>query len=385
MFKYFEKNFSWSFAVSIATEMGSINEIDEACAPLKSVQTEPPAIALDHWQRNWTALGDKLAGHAECDETGGYAFTAGMKYLRAAAYYQMGERLMLPGDTTRRIPLYQKSIDAFAKGVKLSGHRTRRVEIPYENGVIPGWLTVPEGAGPHPCLIFANGFDSTKEILYFIHHGISMQRGIATFFVDQGGSGEALRFHDMKIEREAEKWVSPCVDHLEQQQDIDSNRIGIIAVSFGGYAAPRAAAYEQRLKCCIAIGANPIGDKINPVDFEDDLSVAEIASHAMWLTGAKSRAEARQIFANYSLIDALPKITCPFLVAHGENDVPIPMKYAEWVVSLAVNSSRAQLRKFTSQEGASYHCGIDDPIRMGSFCYDWAAEVLGGSARYAPR
>jgi dienelactone hydrolase len=99
-----------------------------------------------------------------------------------------------------------------------------------------------------------------------------------TFFVDQGGSGEALRLYDLKVERESEAWVSLCVDRLQQEPDIDRDRIGIIAVSFGGYIAPRAAAFERRLKCCIAIGANPIGDKINPVDFEKDLSVHEITN-----------------------------------------------------------------------------------------------------------
>lgn len=384
MFRYFEKNFSWSFAVSIATEMGGgLNEIDAACTPLKAVQDQPAQIALDHWYRNWNALGDKLRRDAEKDEANGQAFTSGMKYLRSSAYYQTGERLMLVGDE-RRVPLYRKSLDAFSKGVALSGHNTRRVEIPYGNGMLAGWLSVPEGKGPHPCLIFVNGFDSTKEILYFIHRGISMQRGMATFFVDQGGSGEALRYHNMAVEKEAEAWVSLCVNYLEQQPDIDSERVGIIAVSFGSYISPRAAAYEPRLKCCIAIGANPIGDKINPVDFDKDLSLHEISTHSMWLSGTKTRDEAHKFFGSFTLTDALPRITCPFLVAHGEDDVPIPMEYAQWVIDQAVNSSRAELRKFSSEEGASYHCGIDDPIRMGSYCYDWAAEVLGGSARVRP-
>lgn len=380
MFRYFEQNFSWSFAVSIATEMGAINEIDAACAPLRPFQDQPAEVALDRWYRSWDALGDKLREQAVADAAEGHDFTAGMKYLRAAAYYQMGERLMLVGDE-RRLPMYRKSLEAFASGVAGSGHRTRRIEIPYGSGILAGWLAVPEGQGPHPCLIFANGFDSTKEMLYLIHHDISMQRGIATFFVDQGGSGEALRLHDLKVERESEAWVSLCVDRLQQEPDIDRDRIGIIAVSFGGYIAPRAAAFEPRLKCCIAIGANPIGDKINPVDFEKDLSVHEIASHSMWLSGAATRDEARRIFGSYTLTDALPRITCPFLVAHGEDDAPIPMEYAQWVIDLAVNSSRAELRKFRSAEGASFHCGIDDPARMGHYCYDWAAEALGGSAR----
>ncbi|NOZ42943.1 MAG: alpha/beta hydrolase [Alphaproteobacteria bacterium] len=380
MYRYFKDNFAWSFSVSLAMEMGQINEIDQACAPLLALQSKSAKVMAEAWHKSWTKIGDKVAGQGRDDARNGHDYTAGMKLLRACGYYQIAERLMVPADP-RRNPLYQTSIDCFSEGVALSGHRTTRVEIPVDGGIMAGWLTLPDGPGPHPCLIFSNGFDSTKEILYLIHRDLSCQRGIATFFVDNEGSGEALRFHNMKLKPETEVWAGKCVDYLETVAQIDSERIGIMALSFGGYSAPRAAAFEPRLKCCIALGANPVGDKINPVDFEARLSTPEIESHSLWLTGAKSRQEAWEIFDAYTLTDALPALKCPFLVAHGELDLLVPMTDAQWMVDLAVNSSRAELRKFTEEEGAAEHCGADDPKRIGAFCYDWAAEVLGGRTK----
>jgi cephalosporin-C deacetylase-like acetyl esterase len=44
------------------------------------------------------------------------------------------------------------------------------------------------------------------------------------------------------------------VDYLEKRPDVDPTRIGMMAVSLGGYYAPRAAAFEKRFRCCLAWG-----------------------------------------------------------------------------------------------------------------------------------
>ena len=44
------------------------------------------------------------------------------------------------------------------------------------------------------------------------------------------------------------------VDWLETRRDLDTGRIGMWGVSLGGYYAPRAAAFEKRIKACIALG-----------------------------------------------------------------------------------------------------------------------------------
>ena len=43
------------------------------------------------------------------------------------------------------------------------------------------------------------------------------------------------------------------MDWLEKRNDVDSDRVGIWGVSLGGYYAPRAAAFEERIKACISL------------------------------------------------------------------------------------------------------------------------------------
>jgi dienelactone hydrolase len=74
-------------------------------------------------------------------------------------------------------------------------------------------------------------------------------------FLDQPGTGEALRLRDIKANPKSEQPVSAALDHLETFREIDTDRVGVVGVSLGGYYAPRAAAFEKRLVACVAWGA----------------------------------------------------------------------------------------------------------------------------------
>ena len=70
-----------------------------------------------------------------------------------------------------------------------------RLEIPYLDGVIPGWFRhADRGTGPRPTMVYVNGLDSTKEMLVWSLLGDELaRRGVNTLHIDQPGTGEALR------------------------------------------------------------------------------------------------------------------------------------------------------------------------------------------------
>src|SRR5512132_2857076 len=68
--------------------------------------------------------------------------------------------------------------------------------------------------------------------------------------------------------------------------EVDPRRIGVMAISLGGYYAPRAAAFEQRFACCLAWGAQWDYQKIWRDRFErlaraDTPSLSVAATHFM--------------------------------------------------------------------------------------------------------
>ena len=76
---------------------------------------------------------------------------------------------------------------------------------------------------------------------------------MATLVFEGPGQGEAqYDFADPRRLRGAGR--RPCSIIVETRRDLDAKRIGMWGVSLGGYYAPRAAAFEKRIKACIALG-----------------------------------------------------------------------------------------------------------------------------------
>lgn len=155
----------------------------------------------------------------------------------------------------RRRSSYQAALAAFAKAVEHVPQPIERVEIGSPDGILPGYL-IPSGTdGPAPVVIFYNGFDVTKELLYgFIGDQFS-RRGIACLVIDTPGTGEPLRLRNVASRPDYEVPTTAIVDYLQTRPDIYPDRIGLLGISLGGYYAPRGAAYEHRIKACVAWGA----------------------------------------------------------------------------------------------------------------------------------
>ncbi|MEO1084809.1 MAG: RICIN domain-containing protein, partial [Acidobacteriota bacterium] len=95
-----------------------------------------------------------------------------------------------------------------------------------------------------PCVVYFDGLDITKEIQFMRGVPDLIKRGIAVLVVDGPGTGEAIRFRGMHLRYDYETAGSACLDWLATRDDIDQARIGIVAISLGGYYAPRCAALD---------------------------------------------------------------------------------------------------------------------------------------------
>ena len=197
---------------------------------------------------------------------------------------------------------------------------------------------------------------------------------------DQPGAGGALRLHGLATDHETEHCVKALVDYAETRKDVDSEKIGLSGNSLGGYYAPRAAAFEKRLKCCIAWGAlydfGPIFESATKKVLTAP-SVPDVVTHGMWVTGQKTAEDALKVAKRMTLKGIVQKITCPILIAHGENDRQVPVSDAERTYEEAINSSQRKLKIFTLEEGGAEHCQVDNRQLIGDVMSDWAAEIFG--------
>ncbi|MGK8935811.1 alpha/beta hydrolase family protein [Pluralibacter gergoviae] len=382
MFRYFPKNYVWNLSVDLSIEMGArIGEIEEMCAPLLAASENPDADGTRAFRDSWSKMADKLCRLAAEDEARGRLLSAGEKYLRAANYYLTCERLQAQGAEGRKA-LYQRFLDVFAAGLHHSRANCQRVEIPYGDKTLAGLYVRAEGvSGPAPLLLQVNGLDSTKEMKYLV--GLPQwlaKRGVSSLVVDQPGTGEALRLHNMKARFDSEHWASRIVDWLEQQPDVDASRIGMEGVSLGGYYCPRAVAFEPRFACGVVWGANHDWRDVQKrrLEREGDFPVPHYWDHVRWVWGGEDIPAFMRIAENVHLDGVLDRIRVPFLVTHGEKDSQIPVKWAHRTYEQLVNSPRRELKIFTDLEGGVQHSSFDNSINAGQYIADWVAETLGG-------
>lgn len=273
----------------------------------------------DDWCRAWS---DKAAVH----EALGRAALADKKFLtagehlqRAGVYYHFGKFLFVQ-DIPQMKAAHMKAVECRTLALPHLTPPGERVAIPFEGKQLYGILRKPAGVKNPPVMIMACGLDSAKEETDAYEMPF-LARGIAILVFDGPGQGEAE--YDFPIRGNYETAVKAVCDYIETRSDVDTKRIGLWGVSMGGYYAPRSAAFEKRVKACIALsGPYNMGKNWDTIP---DLTreAIRVRSHA------KTQDEGRKNALTLSMEGVAEKITCPIYIVAGKQDRVVPWQDAE--------------------------------------------------------
>jgi dienelactone hydrolase len=380
LFEYFP-NYIWNLSVAMALESGArIGEIVDMCQPIRDAAANGTDAGTPRFMAQWVAMADKLIELADEDEAKGRGFSASDKLERAALYLLVAERMQAQ-DSPGRTEIYRKALDGFERSTRLGKLNRERVEIPLAKGTMPALFTYAAGDGPRPVVVYCNGLDSCKELLYWSRLPEALaRRGISCLSVDQPGSGEALRLQGLPVDPHSEGWASKAVDWLERQPDVDRKRIGMTGISLGGHFAPRAVAFEPRFASGAVWGANHNWSEVQDkrIRREGENPVPHYWAHVMWAFGASDMEDFLAKSAPMNLDGVMERIAVPFLVTHGEKDRQISIDYAHQSYDGLVNSPRRELKIFTAREGGVEHVGADNMSYARDYIADWFADTLGG-------
>jgi pimeloyl-ACP methyl ester carboxylesterase len=308
----------------------------------------------DDWLPAWVANGDMHAELAREAEERRRTRTAGEAWVHAALSYHFAKFVWMV-DRARYVDAQDKAIAAIRDAHRLLDPSAERIEIPLDGFTMAGNLRRPPGVEKSPLVLLLAGLDSTKEE-FFNWEQVFLDRGMATFSFDGPGQGETGLYSS--IYPDYERAVSAVLDALDGFE-----RIGVAGVSLGGYYAPRAAAYEKRIRAAAGISG-----PFNFGDCWDTLPqpTRETVAHH---TGASSLEEARDKAAELDLADAAPRIEQPLLVITGKLDRLIPWQQSEKIAKAAPNAT------WVLFEEGNHVCN-NIPYKYRPLTADWLAEQL---------
>jgi 2,6-dihydroxypseudooxynicotine hydrolase len=315
----------------------------------------------DEWLPAWVANGHDYAERAREAEAKGRTRTAGELWNQAALSYHFGKFVWML-DPARYEEATHLAVEALRRAHRHLDPTAERIEIPFEHGTsLVGNLRRPAG-GPAPLVLLFPGLDSTKEE-FFRWEEVFLSRGLATFSLDGPGQGETgLSTH---IYPNYEAAATAAIDALSSRDDVDLDRIGAAGVSLGGYYAPRAAAYEKRIRAAVGISG--------PFDFAANWEhmprqTRETVCHHV---GASSFEEGKEKAAELNLYDAAKLIDQPYLAITGRNDRLIPWQQTQR------QAEEAPGGEFVLYDDGNHVCN-NIPWKYRPLTADWLREKLVG-------
>jgi dipeptidyl aminopeptidase/acylaminoacyl peptidase len=279
----------------------------------------------DDWCREWIRSAEEHEGLAEKWLEAGEDLSAAEALQRASIYYHTGAFVYFR-DLDLHNHGYRKMVETYERSLPLLGGKIQKVSFPFEDIELVALLSLPAGVARPPVVMLIPGLDSTKEGRHASRRGF-LDRGFAVFSLDGPGQGEmSLTTH---IRPDYEVAVTAAIDYLETRGDVDAGRVGLIGSSLGGYYAPRAAAFEPRVKACIAISGafkyRSRGRTMMPVTRE---------AYTYYL-GASSEDEVDRLGSRLTLEDCAANITCPLMSMGGGKDPLVSAENAQMLYDAA--------------------------------------------------
>ena len=319
---------------------------------------------IERWEEWCGAWSARAAVHEALGREAlgsGYCLSAGEHLSRAAVYYHFA-KFVFVHDLDQMRAAHMKAVECRRLALPHLRPPAERVEIPHERGHLAGILRRPVGGSRPPVVIMIPGLDSAKEEMEAYELPF-IERGMATLMVDGPGQGEAE--YEFPIRGDYEVPVKAMVDWVCGRNDIDAARIGLWGVSLGGYYAPRAAAFEKRIRACIGL-AGPY----NWADIWEELP--ELTREAFRVRShLRTQDEAKKFARTLTLKGVAKNIECPLFLVSGKLDRLVPWQHAQRIA----DEARGPVELLVVEDGN--HIANNRPYRYRLRTADWMAAQLG--------
>ncbi|KAI2623547.1 2,6-dihydropseudooxynicotine hydrolase [Hypomontagnella submonticulosa] len=380
-----------------------------ALAPYQGADIGEVLVAADHiapgdFESFYTAFNDlatRVHNQASAIDSTRYPVSARNALFREASYYRSAD-FFLHGnwDDPRINSLWTKQLAAFDAAIALLPKPAKRVVLQGKGFEIPTIFFSSGAPGPRPTLLLMNGYDGSQEEMYHAIGEAALQRGINIITFEGPGQPTVRRQQGLGFIPEWEEVVSPVIDYAMKHCEVDSKKIGLWGQSFGGYLAPRAAAFDHRLAAVIAFDGlysfadatfQQFGSEMldlyktgNKTLFDQNilsvLASPELPTSArwaieqgLWSFNTRSPFEWVQKLEKYTLDGVVQNITTPVFVADAQDD----MFFKGQAKILADKlGDRATYHMFEDIDGAGEHCSLGAAVLSAQVVLDWFQDIV---------
>ena len=360
--------------------------------------------SIDDWHREWTATADRVAEIGDTAAAKGHRVSSREAYFRAASYYDASWFPFFGAPVDPRVTAsFTRQSAVLEAAAPLCDPAVEVLEIPFEQTTLPGYfLKVDDSGTRRPTIVHTNGYDGTIQEMFFAHGPAATRRGYNILLFDGPGQGRNLVRDGMTIRPDWESVVTPVVDYALGRPDVDPDRVVLAGWSFGGFLAPRAAAFEHRIAALIAdpgqwdqrdavVGALPLddGDKAKFPDIDrallapmedwlkgpnaDPMLHWRLIQRGPWVHGQDSLFDYLADVCRFELSSVAHNITCPTLLTQAEGD---PIGNGAPKLLDAIDTEHKTLIRFTDAEGAGGHCESTARRLFHQRVFDWLDETL---------
>lgn len=262
---------------------------------------------------------ERLAREADA---AGHHVTARRNYFTAAVLHGAAQWPIFESSDVNR-ELDARKLACYRRYAALAGHPVERVEIPFGDTSLPGWLHLPHGDGPFPAVLSIDGMDGFKEMQVALDGDPLLSRGLAVLAIDGPGQGECT-LRGVHVTADNWRQVGPsALAWLRSRPEIDGDGLAVQGISFGSYFATLAAAASPGWRgCAVAFACHEPGCTHL---FESASPTFKL--RFMYMAGFEDEDAFDRFAPGFDVIANGGDLACPYLVVAGEQDELSPIEH----------------------------------------------------------